>query len=166
MTTAIATMDFKCVRVNSKNKETYRDLIGTLLSGTPDERVRAAEHLLTQDWATGNMSATVSNLRRVFTEKKVDATVKKLNDGIMFFNAHSAGDVAKLGKIDLDTPTKRNVLELIQALVSSFPDAKGEKAKMIGILNRIATMEAEREAAKLAREAEFNALQGADTTTS
>lgn len=166
MSTALTTLDFKAVRLNAKGKETYRDMVGTLLSGNPAERVRAAESLLATDWATGNMVSTVSNLRRIFTEKKVEKLVADANDHILYFNAHCA-DGAKLGKIDLDAPKKVEVLQIIQALVNGGRELKGEKAKMVGIIDRIAKIEETRAAEKLAREEQFKIEQdlAANTNT-
>ena len=166
MSTALTTLDFKAVRLNAKGKETYRDMVGTLLSGNPAERVRAAESLLATDWATGNMVSTVSNLRRIFTEKKVEKLVSDANDHIMYFNAR-CDESAKRGKIDLDTPKKLEVLEIMQALINGGKELKGEKAKMVGIIDRIAKMEETRAAEKLAREEQFKieAALAASTNT-
>lgn len=157
MTTALATLEFSAARTSKAGKVTTRDIVGTLISGNPAERLSAAEYLIDQDWAKGDMKATVANLRRVFSDKTVSAVVRSMNDGIVFVNQHRA---EKIAAVDLNFPDKPMVLQVVQALILNAGTAvKGEKAKVITLLNNIATKEAGREAEKLARKAEFDALE-------
>lgn len=146
---------FSLIRKTKSGKEVRRDMVGLLLSGTPAERTKAAEHLIATDWANGDMVATSENLVRVFTQKAVDNVIKQFNF------------TAKLRSIELKeaapaelsfTANKESLLKIIQGLIIFNDGAKGEKAKLITILSNVATAEAEAAAAKLARKEEFDKL--------
>ena len=170
MSTTLQTINasaIKAVRVNKSNKETYRDLLGILISGNPTERLSAASNILSQDWANGDMTATFANLRRVFGEKKVDSAVNQLNDKIAYHNEQPETKV-KTSRIDNGAVNKQNVLQIVQTLILAFPDPKGEKAKLLTMLRGIADRESaavvDKEARKIAFEAE-KALGQATTAT-
>jgi len=141
---------FQTVRTSKAGKETRRDMEDTMLSGTMAERQAACQWLVEQDWITGDMAATTARLIRLFTAKKVQTVVDSINLGLRMMKSEQA-------PISITTTTKRDTLAIIQGLMLS--ESKGEKAKWLAIFNAVATVEAEREAQKAIRKAQFEADQ-------
>jgi hypothetical protein len=146
---------FSLIRTTKSGKEVRRDMVGLLLSGTPAERTKAAEHLIATDWANGDMVATSDNLIRVFTQKAIDNVVKQFNFSAKMRSIESK-DAPPTELVF--TANKDSLLKVIQGLIIFNDGAKGEKAKLINILANVATAEATAQAEKLARKAEFDKL--------
>jgi hypothetical protein len=140
---------FSLVRTTKSGKQVRRDLIGVLISGTPAERVNAAQFLIQTDWENGDMRSTLDNLVRVFTRKAVDKTLAMLSAAAVMNNKSFAFDWAD--------PCKADVMYLIQGLITLHDGAKGEKGKMLEIIKQVSVAESEKIAAKLAREEAFKA---------
>ena len=151
MTNEVTTQEFQATRTTKSGRNVYRDMEDTMLSGNSEERIAATTYLVAADWNKGDMGATVRRLRRVFTTKKIEATVASINAGLSMLKSERP-------KVDIENATKSDVLAVIQGLIGDG-QAKGEKGKWLKIFNDVATAESKREAAKAIRKAEFEARQ-------
>ncbi len=151
MANELTTQVFRAVRTSKAGKQSYRDMVGVLLSGTPAERTEAAAYLINEDWAKGDMASTMENIKRVFTTKVVTGYAQSFN---YFLTARKSDEP----RLDLENPTKRTVLVIVQCLIDADLN-KGEKGKVLTLLGKVATAEAEREAQKAIRKAQFEADQ-------
>jgi len=143
---------FQTVRTSKSGKQTRRDMEDTMLAGSVAERQAACQWLVEQDWATGDMGATIARLNRVFTAKKIQTVVDSINLGLRMMKSDQE-------QINVANATKRDTLAIIQGLMLS--ENKGEKSKWLSIFNAVATAEAERESVKAERKAQFEASEQA-----
>lgn len=167
---ALNNIAFSIARTTKSGKVQSRDLIGVLISGNPAERLAAAESLLITSFENADYSAFMLNMERIFGKAFVTGAVESVRERASALLEAAADEGITLSDkkrealeaaatISTEKPTKAFALALLNQ--ASTKSLKGEKGKFVEackrVVNTVAAKAAEKEARRLAHEAQMAA---------